>query len=109
MTLFDIPVTLVRRGGQVGEDELGDPIYGGDAKTEVLGWIERATSTEDIDNREQMTVLYTLWLNGDVDLSGVDQVKFRDHTYEVVGPPGFQPGGKIVPGYTFASLRKVTG
>ena len=108
-SLFSVPLVLIDlvTGPPDRLGNPGPPVE--QARTDVSGWLERAASTEDLDNRSQLTAVYTLWLDGEVDLSATSRVEFRGQVYNVDGPPGYQPGGHTVPGYTFASVKRVTG
>lgn len=125
MNLMTEPVGLRRRGQPTGDyDDYGNPIYAAPTTTVVHGWIEPRTSGENTAAREQM--VYGYWVNLPLDtaLAGVDAVVLfgtltgtdppqlvegTGEEYSVVGEPGRQPGGFLVPGFIKAAVERVTG
>ena len=87
----------------------------------AYGWVEPRASSEDTAARDQMVYGYWVNLPLDAPVSGVDAVVLfgtvdeatgelvGGEDYQVVGQPGRQPGGFIVPGFVKAAVEKVTG
>lgn len=122
MTLMTEPIGLRLRGTQVeGEyDDYGNAVYGPESVSVHYGWYEPRSSGEDVSAGEQQIAGYWVNLPLDAPLGGADAVVLfgtlnADGTlsggedYQVVGEPGRQPGGFLVPGFIKAALEKVTG
>lgn len=122
MDLMTEPVGLARRGEPTGEyDDFGNPIYGPGITTEVVyGWVEPRTSGEDTAAKDQQVYGYWVNLPLETDLEGADTVVLfgtvdaggelvGGDEYHVVGEPGRQPGGFLIPGFVKAAVEKVTG
>lgn len=121
MSLMTEPVGLRLRGAATGEfDDYGNPVYGPGAVSLHYGWYEPRSSGEDTAAREQQ--IYGYWVNLPLDapLSGADAVVLfgavdaegqlvGGDDYQVVGEPGRQPGGRLVPGFIKAAVERVTG
>jgi hypothetical protein len=122
MNLMTEPVGLKLRGQPVpGEfDDYGNQVYGPATTEVVYGWYEPRTSGEDTAAREQQ--IYGYWVNLPLDapLSAADAVVLfgtvdedgdliGGEDYQVVGEPGRQPGGFIVPGFIKAAVERVNG
>ncbi|MEV4902357.1 hypothetical protein AB0K08_13570 [Citricoccus sp. NPDC055426] len=116
------PVGLRLRGQPTGEyDDYGNPEYGPPTTKLVYGWIEPRTSGENTNAREQQTYGYWVNLPLDAPLAGADAVVLfglpdnpnqtvtDGEEYHVIGEPGRQPGGFLVPGFIKAAVEKVTG
>lgn len=121
MNLMTEPVGLKLKGGPIpGEyDDYGNPIYGPGATEVVYGWYEPRSSGEDTAAKDQQVYGYWVNLPLNAPLSGADAVilfgAVKDgelvggEEYQVVGEPGRQPGGFIVPGFIKAAVERVTG
>jgi hypothetical protein len=122
MNLMTEPVGLRLRGAPVeGEfDDYGNQVYGSDTVSVHYGWYEPRSSGEDTSAREQQIYGYWVTLPLDVPLSGADAVVLfgtvdedgqlvGGEDYQVVGQPGRQPAGFLVPGFIKAAVEKVTG
>jgi hypothetical protein len=122
MTLMTEPIGIRRRGAPTGEhDDYGNPIYGPVVTDVVFGWYEPRSSGEDTNAREQQVYGYWVNLPLDTDLAGADAVVLfgtlssdrrtmnGGDEYHVVGEPGRQPGGFIVPGFIKAAVERTTG
>lgn len=117
------PVGLRSRGAAVeGEfDDYGNQVYGPGSVSVHYGWYEPRSSGEDTSAKDQQIDGYWVALPLDAPLSSADAVVLFgvvDETtgslvggedYQVVGQPGRQPGGFIVPGFIKAAVEKVTG
>jgi len=120
------PVGLKRRGQPTGEyGRYGEPLYSDPSTEVVYGWVEPRASGENTNAQEQM--VYGYWVNLPLEtvLAGVDAVVLfgqvdpssrplalvpgTGEEYHVVGEPGRQPGGFIVPGFIRAAVERVTG
>ena len=120
MDLMTEPVGLKRRGQPTGEyGEYGEPLYGPATTGLVYGWVEPRASGEDTNAREQQTYGYWVNLPLDTDVSGADALVLfgtpsgtevvGGEEYHVVGEPGRQPGGFLVPGFIRVAVERVTG
>ena len=109
MSLFSEMVELVKRPEVVGHDSVNDPIYGEPKPVQAAGWVDKAVNGEILDRRETLTEAFTLYLDGLVDLAGVDTIRYRDGVYQIEGEPARQAGGFIVGAYTVVPLSKVEG
>jgi hypothetical protein len=123
MNLMTEPVGLRSRGAPVeGEfDDYGNQVYGPGSVSVHYGWYEPRSSGEDTSAKDQQIDGYWVELPLDAPLSSADAVVLFgvvDETtgslvggedYQVVGQPGRQPGGFIVPGFIKAAVEKVTG
>lgn len=121
MNLMTEPVGLRLKGGPIpGEyDDYGNPIYGPGATELVYGWYEPRSSGEDVAAKDQQIYGYWVSLPLDAPLTGADAVILfgsvvdgalvGGEEYQVVGEPGRQPGGFIVPGFIKAAVERVTG
>lgn len=123
MQLMTEPVGLRLRGQPTGEyDDYGNPEYGPPTTPVVYGWIEPRTSGEDTNAREQQ--VYGYWVNLPLDapvtaadavvlfgiVTGGDNPQMDGgEEHQVIGQPGRQPGGFLVPGFIKAAVEKVTG
>lgn len=117
MDLMTEPVGLKLKGERTGTDPHGNPIYGPDTVDAWLGWIEPRGSSEGDDDRQ----IYGYWVDLPLNapLEGADAVVLfgteqdgqivGGTEFQVVGEPGRQPGGLIVPGFIRAAVKKVTG
>lgn len=121
MNLFTEPVGLKFRGEPVPDqyDDYGNQVYGPPRVELKYGWFEPRTSGEDTSAKEQQVDGYWVHLPLDAPLTGADAVVLfgtvtgteleGGEDYQVVGQPGRQPGGFIVPGFIKAAVEKVTG
>ena len=122
MNLMTEPVGLKLRGAAVpGQfDDYGNQVYGPAAVSVVYGWYEPRTSGEDTSAKEQQVDGYWVHLPLDAPLSGADAVVLfgtvagngelvGGEDFQVVGQPGRQPAGFLVPGFVKAAVEKVTG
>lgn len=110
MSLMTETVVLRFRGGESGDfDDLGNPIREPDRDESWPCWLEPRGSTEHEDAREQQIWGYWVYLPGDAPLAGADAVVYLGVEYQVVGEPGFQPGGFLVDSYVKAAIQKWTG
>lgn len=122
MTLMTEPVGLKVKGAAIpGEyNDYGNPVYGPGSTEVVYGWYEPRTSGEDVSAKDQQVDGYWVNLPLDAPLTGADAVVLfgtvdgegqlvGGEDYQVVGEPGRQPGGFIVPGFIKAAVEKVTG
>jgi hypothetical protein len=109
--LFSETVTLCGRGDVVGHTSTNDPIYGPPRRVEAPGWVEAGFGEESIDARDQVSRLFTLWLDGNLvgELEAYDDVEYRGESFHIAGDVAFQPGGAVVPGWTNARLKKIKG
>ena len=122
MNLMTEPIGLKLRGeplpGQF--DDYGNPVHGEGSVSVVYGWYEPRTSGEDTSAKDQQVSGYWLHLALDAPLSGADAVVLfgtvgddgqlvGGEEYQVVGEPGRQPAGFLVPGFIKAAVERVTG
>lgn len=120
--LMTEPVGLRLRGAPVpGQyDDFGNPVYGPGTTEVAYGWVEPRSSGEDTAAREQQVYGYWVFLPLGTDLSGADAVVLfgtvdaggqlvGGDEYQVVGEPGRQPAGLLVPGFVKAAVERVTG
>lgn len=116
------PVGLKLRGEPVPDqfDDYGNQVYGPANVSVVYGWYEPRTSGEDTTAKDQQVDGYWVNLPLDAPLSGADAVVLfgavtgdgelvGGEDYQVVGEPGRQPGGFIVPGFIKAAVERVKG
>ena len=122
MNLMTEPVGLKVKGEPIpGEyDDYGNPVRGEDSTNVVYGWYEPKSSGEETAAKDQQIYGYWLYLPLDAPLSGADAVVLfgsmdgsgqltGGEDYQVVGEPGRQPGGVLVPGFIKAAVERVTG
>lgn len=121
MTLMTEPVGLKVKGQPIPDeyDDYGNPVLSEGTTEVVYGWYEPRTSGEDVSAKDQQIDGYWVNLPLDAPLSGADAVVLfgavvndelvGGEDYQVVGEPGRQPGGFIVPGFIKAAVEKVTG
>lgn len=122
MNLMTEPVGLRLRGAPLpGQfDDYGNQKTGPATVAVHYGWYEPRSSGEDTAAREQQVYGYWVHLPLDAPLSGVDAVVLfgtvdaagqlvGGDDYQVVGEPGRQPGGFLVPGFIKAAVERVTG
>lgn len=122
MNLMTEPIGLKLRGAPVpgGFDDYGNQVYGPATVAVHYGWYEPRQSGEDTSAKDQQIDGYWVNLPMAAPLSGADGVVLfgvldgdgqlvGGEDYQVVGKPGRQPGGFIVPGYIRAAVEKVTG
>lgn len=122
MNLMTEPVGLRLRGAPVSDefDDYGNQVYGPDTVAVHFGWYEPRQSGEDTSAKDQQIDGYWVNLPLDAPLSGADVVVLfglvdedgllvGGEDYQVVGKPGRQPGGFLVPGFIKAAVERVTG
>jgi hypothetical protein len=122
MNLMTEPVGLRLRGAPLAGqfDDYGNQLYGPDTVVVHYGWYEPRASGEDTAAKDQQVYGYWVNLSLDAPLSGADAVVLfgtvgadgqlvGGEDYKVVGEPGRQPGGFIVPGFIKAAVERVTG
>lgn len=122
MNLMTEPVGLRLRGEATPDafDDYGNQVYGPGTTAVVSGWYEPRGSGEDTAAKDQQIDGYWVYLPLDAPLTGADAVVLfgtvqEDGTlaggdeYQVVGEPGRQPGGLVVPGFIKAALERVRG
>ncbi|MGY4543262.1 hypothetical protein ACVWY0_003195 [Arthrobacter sp. UYNi723] len=122
MNLMTEPVGLRLRGAPLpGQfDEYGNQKTGPATVAVHYGWYEPRSSGEDTAAREQQVYGYWVSLPLDAPLSGADAVVLfgtvdaagqlvGGEDYQVVGQPGRQPAGFLVPGFIKAAVERVTG
>lgn len=121
MNLMTEPVGLKLKGAPVpGEyDDYGNPVHAPGSIELVYGWYEPRGSGEDTAAKDQQIYGYWVSLPLDAPLTGADAVILfgteadgvlvGGEEYQVVGEPGRQPGGFIVPGFIKAAVERVTG
>lgn len=110
MQLMTETCQLLYRGTASGEfDEYGEPVLAPPREATVSCWYEPRGSSEDTTAQEQQIDGYWIYLPLDTDLAAADAVRVAGHEYQVVGEPGRQPGGFLVPGFIRAALERVRG
>jgi hypothetical protein len=122
MNLMTEPVGLKLRGEPVAGqfDDYGNQVYGPGSVAVHYGWYEPRSSGEDTAAKDQQISGYWVNLPLDAPLEGADAVVLfgtvapdgqlvGGDDYQVVGQPGRQPGGFIVPGFIKAAVERVTG
>lgn len=110
MNLMDQTVTLRFAGSPTGDfDDYGNAVVGPPHDEEWPAWYEPRSSGEDTVARDQQVWGYWVNLPLTAPLSGADAVVIEGVEYQVVGEPGRQPGGFIVPGFIKAAVERVTG
>lgn len=123
MNLMTEPVGLKSRGAPIeGQfDDYGNQVYGPDTVSVHYGWYEPRSSGEDTSAKDQQVYGYWVVLPLDAPLSGTGTVVLfgvvdtttgalvGGEDYQVVGEPGRQPAGFLVPGFIKAAVEKVTG
>jgi hypothetical protein len=122
MNLMTEPVGLRLRGAAIpGEyDDYGNQVYGPGTTAVHYGWYEPRGSGEDTSAKEQQIDGYWVCLALDAPLSSADAVVLfgtvqedgqmaGGDEYKVVGEPGRQPGGFIVPGFIKAAVERIRG
>lgn len=103
-------VILRFAGSPTGEyDDYGNETTGPPRDESWPAWYEPRSSGEDTAARDQQ--IYGYWVNLPLNapLSSADAVVIEGVEYQVVGEPGRQPGGFIVPGFIKAAVERVTG
>ena len=102
-------VPIVDEAGRPVLDEHGNETFTPAREVDVRCWYEPRGSTEDTAAREQHVWGY--WVAVDLvhDLRGVDAVVLEGEEFEIVGEPGRQPGGFLVPGFQKFACERVTG
>lgn len=110
MNLMTESVTLRSRGAPTGDyDDYGNPLYGPDVDVVSACWYEPRGSSEDTAAKDQQVYGYWVYLPLGAPLDAAGVVVLEGVEYQVVGEPGRQPGGFIVPGFIKAAVEKVTG
>lgn len=110
MDLMTETVTLRFAGAPTGAyDDYGNPVKGLPTNEVWRAWYEPRGSSEDTAAREQQVYGYWVYLPLTAPLDAADAVLIEGVAYQVVGEPGRQPGGFIVPGFIKAAVERVTG
>lgn len=110
MNLMTETVVLRFAGEPTGEyDDYGAPITGEPTDAPWPAWYEPRGSSEDTAAKDQQIDGYWVELPLDAPLEGADSVLIEGKVYQVVGEPGRQPGGFIVPGFIKAAVERVRG
>lgn len=111
MDLMTETVTLRVKGQPIpGEwDDYGNPKIGDPHDDLWPAWYEPRSSGEDTNAKDQQIYGYWVSLPLEAPLTGADAVVIEGVEYQVVGEPGRQPGGFIVPGFQKAAVEKVSG
>lgn len=116
------PIGLRLRGAEIpGEyDDYGNAKYSPGTTPVHFGWYEPRGSGEDAAAKDQQIDGYWIYLGLDAPLTSADAVVLfgtaqEDGTlaggdeYQVVGEPGRQPGGLLVPGFIKAAVERIRG
>lgn len=110
MNLMDQTVVLRFKGAPTGAyDDYGNAVVGPPRDESWAAWYEPRSSGEDTAAKDQQVYGYWVNLPLDAPLTAADAVVIGGVEYQVVGEPGRQPGGFIVPGFIKAAVEKVTG
>lgn len=95
-------IVLVRRA-VIGEDELGDDLYG-ETRSTVRGLFAPGGTSELVQGQNTVITQPTAYLFPPVpDLSAVDAVEVDNDRYEIDGDPGVWDPGVVL------RLQRVTG
>lgn len=57
------------------------------ARVELAAWIEQASASENLENRDQLASDWLAIFAPDADVQGRDRIEWDGKTFEVVGPP----------------------
>jgi hypothetical protein len=110
MSLMTETVLLRFRGAPTGDfDDYGNAVVGPGHDELWPAWYEPRSSGEDVAAKDQQVYGYWVYLPLAAPLSGADVVVVDGVEFQVVGEPGRQPGGFIVPGFIKAAVERVTG
>lgn len=110
MNLMSQTVTLRFTGDPTGAyDDYGNPVFGPSQDQSWAAWYEPRSSGEDTTAKDQQVYGYWVYLPLEAPLAGADAVLIGGVVYRVVGEPGRQPGGTLVPGFQKAAVERVTG
>lgn len=110
MDLMTETVTLRFAGAPTGAyDDYGNQITGPPTDEVWQAWYEPRSSGEDTAAKDQQVYGYWVYLPLTAPLAGADAVVIEGVEYHVVGEPGRQPGGFVVPGFIKAAVERVTG
>ena len=80
-------VDLIGISSDVDTDRYGNPIPVEAAPITLRASVSPLEATEDDLSRETRVTRYTVLLEPDVDVTGIDKIEWRDTTYEVIGEP----------------------
>ena len=111
MNLFTETCTLRNQGAELpGEfDDYGNAKRAPATDAEEPCWYEPRGSSEDTSAKDQQVDGYWLYLRLEAPITADTTVALAGAEYQVVGEPGRQPGGFIVPGFTKAALERTRG
>ncbi|UVF61134.1 head-to-tail stopper [Arthrobacter phage Aoka] len=110
MDLMTEPSTIRNPGPPTGGyDDYGAPITGPGAETPAPCWYEPRGSSEDTAAKDQQVDGYWYYVALGTPLTAASVVVLNGAEYQVVGEPGRQPGGFLVPGFLKAALERVRG
>jgi hypothetical protein len=103
-------VTIRTPGPPTGEyDDYGNPKAGQPAEAVWPCWYEPRGSSEDTSAKDQQIDGYWLYLPLSAPLTAAGTVILAGAEYQVVGEPGRQPGGFLVPGFLKAAVERTRG
>ena len=110
MNLMTETILLRTKGAPTGEyDDYGNPVTGAPVDVASACWYEPRGSSEDTVAKDQQIDGYWVYLPLGAPLNASGLVVIEGAEYQVVGEPGRQPGGFIVPGYVKAAVERVRG
>jgi hypothetical protein len=110
MELMTETVVLRVKGAATGGfDDYGNPTYSAPSDVTSRAWYEPRGSSEDTAAKDQVVDGYWVYLPLSAPLDAADAVLIEGVAYQVVGDPGRQPGGFLVPGFLKAAVERVTG
>lgn len=110
MNLMTETLTIRTKGAPTGGyDDYGNPVYGAPVDVASACWYEPRGSSEDTAAKDQQIDGYWVYLPLTAPLTASDTVVLDGNEYQVVGEPGRQPGGFIVPGFLKAAVERVRG
>lgn len=101
-------ITVVRASSST--DRYGNETTSWDtaARHELWAWIEQASASESLDNRDQLASDWLAIVAPDADIEGRDRVEWDGKTFEVIGPP--TPRDTLTgPHHIEATLRWIEG
>lgn len=110
MDLMTEPCRIRNPGAPTGEyDDYGAPITGPGAEVPEKCWYEPRGSSEDTAAKDQQIDGYWIYLRLAAPLTAASIWILDGVEYQVVGEPGRQPGGLLVPGFLKAAVERVRG
>ncbi|UYG15629.1 hypothetical protein BRM3_08195 [Brachybacterium huguangmaarense] len=81
-------IVILRKGGEIGRDRYGNPIYGPDVEETVYGEFS-PLSTDDLNepNRDAVVIRFRLILPATAKIDASSKISALGTTLEVIGQP----------------------